>query len=960
MKQAALRIAALASALAALCAPTAGPAETPAPAPEVIYEDADIHGRAIHTFRDDGKPVTVVLGDFELAAGRYRVAGRDAVIWIRSETVRGARRHRITVYVEGEASVVRADGERSADESMVVTMVQEGELTARGPVRRRPLTDLPLYRRAREATRGEAEPPEPADPPAEADSGTDAEPDGSPAEVEPGPDARPGPPAEAPPTLPVEYRADETTSRMMGAERVTIARGNVYISRGHPESNQYAEMQAQSAVIFSAETERRDHTAGPDPFDLGSLDGETITGVYLEGDVVMSRGERYVRGPRAYYDFLTNRAYVPDAVFRTVQEQRDFPVYIRAAEMRQLSSREVYFRDAMVTTSDFASPTHHVHASSTYLMDQTPYDEEGEPLGRQSWRARMKNLTYNLRGLPVFWSPWWQGEFTRDQTSLHNLQVGFHGKFGFGVESEWNLFRLIGLVRPGGVRAYLDLDWYESGLIGGTRWKYDRQDGPRRYSGYARFFGLVDGRGDDDFGDRRKNISAPKERGRLLWRHKEYLPRSWEAQAEVSYLCDKNFLEQYWRSEFYAGKDQETLIYAKKQQDNWAFTALAKYKLNRFDTQKEAAPELGLHLIGQPLADVLTYFGESRAGYVRYDTANDSTMAPSDLLFRADTRHELNVPIRLGPAKLVPYAVGRATYWGDQPRVAEGYPAAGEHCRLYGQVGARAAMTFWRLWPDVESRLWDLHGLRHVVTPELGVMFSDTGGVSPNELYPIDPDVEEHLRRQNGFSAGVHTRLQTKRGPAGNRHIADWMRFSAVLGVYDNGPDLAPADGRFFMYRPEYSQGNNHLNLDYTWHISDSTTFLTDMNVDTDHCSIGWWNAGLSVVRSPRMAYFAGMRLLPDMDSGVGTFGVRYKVNERYSITALEQYDFDFDSGKNLATRLTIVRRFPRWNVGFTFMFDRTAGDDDVGFMVTVWPEGIPEVRIGGFRMSLLGKSDEN
>ena len=68
MKQAALRIAALASALAALCAPTAGPAETPAPAPEVIYEDADIHGRAIHTFRDDGKPVTVVLGDFELAA----------------------------------------------------------------------------------------------------------------------------------------------------------------------------------------------------------------------------------------------------------------------------------------------------------------------------------------------------------------------------------------------------------------------------------------------------------------------------------------------------------------------------------------------------------------------------------------------------------------------------------------------------------------------------------------------------------------------------------------------------------------------------------------------------------------------------------------------------------------------------------------------------------------------------
>ena len=42
----------------------------------------------------------------------------------------------------------------------------------------------------------------------------------------------------------------------------------------------------------------------------------------------------------------------------------------------------------------------------------------------------------------------------------------------------------------------------------------------------------------------------------------------------------------------------------------------------------------------------------------------------------------------------------------------------------------------------------------------------------------------------------------------------------------------------------------------------------------------------------------------------------------------------------------------------FTFIFDQRT--DDVSLIVSFWPEGVPEVRVGGDRLSLLGGSSEN
>jgi len=934
-----------------------------------VMADARITGREIHVFRDGPETVSVVLGEFSLDVGERRLSGRDAVVWVRptDENEPGARE--LVVYVEGDARIVEPGGASTTDQTMLVTLPQRGRLTARGRLSSgRRLFDFPLYQRARAvrnhqndrtmlAAAETARPPGvspqeegPSAPPTEQILPATAEAQTQPEELEP---------SAAPPAQPVSFRCDNFTSEVQDGRRFTVARGHVYLSQGNPDSELFLEIRSQSAVVIS---EKRPEKQGRVPWseDVGGVpsellgaegEQESLTGVYLEGDAVIRRGERTMRAPVAYYDFSRDRALVLEPVFRTIQEQRNIPVYIRADRARVLSARELWFKNAKISTSDFYTPTYHVGASTAYLKDTTPYDEKGVALAPRSLQAKIRHGTFNVRGLPVLYTPQTQFDLQEGHSALRKLAIGSNGQLGFGVESEWHLFRLLGLLRPKGFTGRVELNWYERGPMAGVWLEYDRET----YSGYALAYGMFDRDGEDDFGDKRENISAPSNRGRVLLRHKQTLPRDWLLQLELSYICDRNYLEQFYPDEFFAGKEQETLAYLRKQRDNWAVTGLLQYRMNRFLTQTESAPDLGFHLIGQPLLDdQLTFFHESRVGFKRYrpDDGDHLALGPdSDIFLRLDTRNEVDFPFKLGPVNMVTYAMGRATYWDD-------HPVGGEQCRPYGQVGLRANLHIWRLYDNVDSRLWDVHRLKHIITPEVNGFVSCAGGVEPWDLFPMEPDIEQHLRRQSGVAIGLHQRLQTKRGPAGNRRTVDWMRLNLVAGIYDNGPDLLPADGRFFFYRPEYSLGRNHLNADYTWHISDATTLLADGNLDLDTGILRRANAGFAVSRDPRLRYYLGLRYIRDLDSAIGVFGFRYKINPKYSIDLLEQYDFDYEGGECMVSSVTVTRKLPRWYASVTFAYDTTY--DNVTLYLSMWPEGVPEARLSTGRLSIFQESDMN
>lgn len=986
-----------------------------APGSEYLHEDARIEGRQIHSFTEAGEQVCVVLGDFSLTVGKHQVAGRDAVVWIRTRKAGELGYHNLTAYVEGDAHVAEPGGATTSDRVMLVSLRSFGRLTAEGNMSDRPLTDFPLYRRAVEARRAAREGAGAEASPAGAPPGAGAVPPAAsrPAASMPaGPAGRGGAPEAAirvtrprPPRRvdPVDFHARQVTSQEVTVagqkQRLVIARGEVYLSQGSAQAENFLEMRARDAVVFVEPKPARQAGVPWAPAIRGvKLPGggeEAVTGAYLEGDVVIGRGERSLRAPAAFYDFTASQALIVEPVFRTVQEQREIPIYIRAKEARAISEREMVFKDAEISTSEFYTPFYSIGAKRAYLKNTTPYDEKGVRLGERSWLAEMTDVTYNLQGVPLAWMPEVKTEFEEGPIPLRKASIGQHGVLGFGGQTQWHLFRLLGLLRPKGFDATLDLDWYERGPFAGINLEYDRDT----FSGYADIHGLIDQEKEDDFGEERKNIDAPLQRGRILARHKQFLPGDWTLQFELSYICDRNFLEEFFPDEAYAGKEQETLLYAKKQQDNWAFTLLGKYRLNRFQDQTEAAPDAAFYLIGQPLArDVLTFFNETHAGLLRQRLPDYVTDEHRDFLGRLDTRNEVDLPLHLGPVNLTPYAVGRATYWSDEPE------EDGKNCRLYGQVGTRANMHIWRVFPDVRSRVWDLQGLKHVITPEVVAFVSCAGGVrptrpfpwdqfvdvkpkywdltglrygyspevysalagagrgvhdpQPGNLFPLDPGIEEDIGRQSGVELAVSQRLQTKRGPADNLRTVDWMRLDLSLGIYDNGSPFYPAGGRFDFYRPEYSIARNHLNADYTWNISDSTSLLADMNWDLNSGNIRIWDIGLAVTRDPRLRYYLGFRRIADLDSGVATVAASYRINEKYTVSFMEQFDTDYSGQKNLGTSVTLVRKFPRWYLATTFVLDSRT--DRIGLFFTVWPEGVPEFRIGSNRMALLSESSLN
>ncbi len=108
----------------------------------------------------------------------------------------------------------------------------------------------------------------------------------------------------------------------------------------------------------------------------------------------------------------------------------------------------------------------------------------------------------------------------------------------------------------------LNLVFLKGCAIVGVNYNYNRRDARGNdYSGYGLASYVYDRLGEDRFGADRKDIPAPHDRGRVLVRQKYSLPQDWELQFELSYLSDRNFLQEYYRDEFWAGKPQETLLY---------------------------------------------------------------------------------------------------------------------------------------------------------------------------------------------------------------------------------------------------------------------------------------------------------------------------------------------------------------------------------------------------------------
>ena len=326
---------------------------------------------------------------------------------------------------------------------------------------------------------------------------------------------------------------------------------------------------------------------------------------------------------------------------------------------------------------------------------------DGEPIVAHDRRLTSRNNVLAVEEVPLFYWPTFSTNLEDPTFYFERIIFKQDSVFGTQIFTDINMFELLGIENPpAGVNWDISLDYLSLRGPGlGTTFTWDRQDvfgvlqGPN--------FGVLDAWGihDDGFdnlGRDFRHIEVPdKLRGRVFGRHRQYFQDGYQVTAEIGYISDRNFLEEYFENEWDEFKDQTTGLEFKRYLDNSSWAISVDGRLNPFFTQTQQLPRGDHFLLGQSLLqDRLTWFEHTSAMYAKFQTANaptDPTQAsqwgplPWAVPGEGDrlaTRHEIDMPFTIGGLKVVPYALGEAAHWGETI-------SGDDVTRLYGQVGVR-------------------------------------------------------------------------------------------------------------------------------------------------------------------------------------------------------------------------------------------------------------------------------
>jgi hypothetical protein len=593
---------------------------------------------------------------------------------------------------------------------------------------------------------------------------------------------------------------------------------------------------------------------------------------------------------------------------------------------------------------------------------------------KSSYDVEMHDVRFKWYDKTIFYWPEVRGNTERPDLPLKSGHVGHDNTWGSMVETRWYLARLLGLQEPEGTESTFGLDYYSKRGVGtGVEVDYVRENYFGKMVGY-----IIDDHGEDRLGraSSRRNLEPPRElRGRFGWLHRQFLPYNWQLTTEVSYISDRHFLESFYRSEFNLGKEQETLVHLKRIEENWGLSLLGKGRINNFSDTLEELPSGAFHWTGQSFFDdKLTLYSDTEVSRLRqrYDSSR-KPRGSEQFYSYAMTRNEVDLPLRAGGVKVVPFVAGTVAYEDGLGfrRELDGGEGAMEDAVVFGETGVRAStLPYWRVFPEVKSRLWDLNQLRHVIQPHLTAV-----GYAQSESV---------IEQRDTVNVGISQRLQTKRGSGDRERTVDWMRLDMdVTWVNDSG-DSSSGPDRFLWNKPfiptlntfggVMGQGNvifqrdrrgstifgprrNSITADYIWRLSDTAAILSDMNFDMQSGVVQQFDIGFSRLCWPNLSYYLGSRYLRRVEvvdekgSNALTFAITYVLDPRYTVVFSQQVDFDY--GSTIRSDITLIRRYHRVFWGLTFSADESLDEQSIVF--SVWPQGVPELAIGPQRYMGLG-----
>ncbi|MCM2369541.1 LPS-assembly protein LptD [Aporhodopirellula aestuarii] len=720
----------------------------------------------------------------------------------------------------------------------------------------------------------------------------------------------------------------------------------------------------------------------------GAVSAEASDGeLYLEGDIVVRQGDQIIYAEAMYYNAAQEVAVVLDAEAIATIPQYQGTVRVKAEVMRQLAKGNFVANNAAVTSSRMGVPRYWLQSNQLSLT-QRPVAKMDKATGQviadtEPYVTSGGNFVY-LAGVPVMYWPRFSTPLRKPTFYLTGADIKSDDIFGSQVLLEWDLFQLLGMNAPDGVESILLTDYLsDRGPAIGGRTTYSRTSmfgiaGPviGTYDSYT-----IKDDGLDVLGNGRRDLTPEEDlRGRTTLKHRHYLPGNWEFMAELGYLSDRNFLEQYFEQEWDNDPNRATGLRLRKYAGSQLFDASFNVQINDFYQETERLPSLEHYALGGSLlGDRLTLSMHNELGYAKLKVAD----APLDPVVAANTsvlpgefdregvitrtRQELSMPIQAGVMKLAPFAIGEAAYYGEG---VDGNDVT----RLWGGGGVRANLPLSRVDPTIQSSLLNVRGLAHKIDLSAEYFYADSDtDYQDLPLYdPLDDHSQQEFRRffiNNTFGGtladeydprnyalrqgiqrnvtspsdtvvddlqqlrlGMKHRFQTKRGLPGRERIVDLFRVDIETILFpeedrDNfGETLGPT-----IYDAQYNLG-------------DRVTLLSDGYFD-------WFDGGLRSVsggvRTSRPGvgdfYIGLLSLEGPISSTVLRTKLDHRLNEKWIISAGNTYDFGETGNVGQSFGLTRIGESFLVQVGANV----DAGRDNTSFGFLVEPRFLPSSRLG-------------
>ena len=541
-----------------------------------------------------------------------------------------------------------------------------------------------------------------------------------------------------------------------------------------PGAQQEIEFAADTVVAWIKGAGGRNVLGGLDTSADGS--GKMAIELYLAGDVVIrtvnaggARGavEQVFRADEIYYDVPNSRAVAVCADLELRGAGFTDPLHVRSQEIWRLGKNEWRAFDALTSASKRPSdPNLTAGATETRLIQRQGYrtnvfgipyrnTRTGEKVYANERTLTNYNSTVRILGVPVFYWPKTVSDLSEPFGPFQGIGFGNDNVFGTQIFTTWDIYKLLALKPPPRHTWRLDLDYLsDRGPAGGTVYNYVRATASSgtagRPSGMFKAYGIQDRALFDQLGGSRGDQPPkPDFRGRLLARHNQDLYEEGttylRTMGQVSYLTDKNFLEQYYKQEFDLGPNQETFNYTYGATGNLYGASWLEARIHRpWITETEWLPRFDGAAIGKTfLDDRLVYSARGSAGYANFRPAEQTPLPilPTDQatvgLGRFDINQRVSAPFDLGFLRINPYGVMDLAYYSqtlDQTQASSGQQTGFGQVyggtpgfdyttkvgdgrgRFYGGGGVEASSTASRLYPDARSELFNVNGLNHKVT----------------------------------------------------------------------------------------------------------------------------------------------------------------------------------------------------------------------------------------------------